>query len=50
MNRVYLERYKKCGSSEEIGKAQEEILEELEKDWKNSRNAQGAFSHAYFDI
>ncbi|KAF9553560.1 DUF367-domain-containing protein [Agrocybe pediades] len=37
VNRVFLDQYKKCRSSEEVVAAQERIMQELEDDWKESR-------------
>ncbi|KAJ7066469.1 hypothetical protein C8F01DRAFT_1123391 [Mycena amicta] len=37
VNRTFLEKYKTCTSSEDVGRMQEQIMEELERDWEESR-------------
>ncbi|GLB45369.1 putative zn-finger domain-containing protein [Lyophyllum shimeji] len=41
VNRTFFERYKSCGSADEISAMQDRIVEELEKDWSESRREQG---------
>ncbi|KAJ7117809.1 hypothetical protein C8R44DRAFT_791457 [Mycena epipterygia] len=37
VNRTFLERYKKCGTAEEVSAMQESIMDDLEKNWEDSR-------------
>ncbi|KAF7328655.1 Ribosome biogenesis protein TSR3 [Mycena sanguinolenta] len=37
VNRMFLERYQTCSTSEEVSAMQERIMEELEKSWEDSR-------------
>ncbi|KAJ7334308.1 DUF367 family protein [Mycena albidolilacea] len=37
VNRAFLERYKTCGSAEEVSAMQERIMDELEQSWEDSR-------------
>ncbi|GLB45205.1 putative ribosome biogenesis protein required for processing 35S pre-rRNA at site D [Lyophyllum shimeji] len=41
VNRTFFERYKTCGSADEISAMQDRIVDELEKDWSESRREQG---------
>jgi pre-rRNA-processing protein TSR3 len=43
VNQLYLERYQKCTSSEDIVATQEAILQELEDDYVASRNVPGSY-------
>ncbi|KAJ7880003.1 hypothetical protein B0H14DRAFT_2708217 [Mycena olivaceomarginata] len=40
VNRTFLERYKTCGSAEEVSAMQERIMDELEQSWEDSRRGQ----------
>jgi pre-rRNA-processing protein TSR3 len=37
VDRVYLERYKKCSTSEDVAAAQEAIISELEQKYEDAR-------------
>ncbi|KAF8216699.1 hypothetical protein K438DRAFT_1703782 [Mycena galopus ATCC 62051] len=41
VNRMFLERYQKCGTAEEVSAMQERIMDELEKNWEDSRRDKG---------
>lgn len=43
--RVYFERYKACESAADVTAAQESIMEELEKDYEDSRRDKGGCQH-----
>ncbi|KAJ3565299.1 hypothetical protein NP233_g7713 [Leucocoprinus birnbaumii] len=37
VNQVYLERYKKCTTAEDVTRAQQDIIEELERKYEDAR-------------
>ena len=39
--RCFLEKYRNCGTAEEITVVQESIIDELEKSWEESRRYKG---------
>ena len=42
--RCFLEKYRNCGTAEEITVVQESIIDELEKSWEESRRYKGKVS------
>ncbi|KAJ7491989.1 DUF367 family protein [Mycena latifolia] len=41
VNRTFLERYKTCGTAEEVSAMQERIMDDLERNWEESRRDKG---------